>query len=72
MAIIYQLNQAGAIDMRIDLGRADVAMPQQGLQGSQISPSFQKMGRKGMTQDMGADMRGMNTGHDRKFPDDLI
>ena len=56
MTPIDQFDELAAVDMRVNLRRRDVCMPQHGLQRPQISAARQKMRGKGMPQDMGADL----------------
>ena len=72
MASIDQFYQARTVNMRIDLRRTDVAMPQQALQGSQVGSSFKEMGCKGMAQDMRADICRVDPCPDSMFLDDLV
>ena len=59
MTSIDQFDELAAVDMRVNLRRRDVCMPQHGLQRPQIRAACQKMGGKGMPQDMGADLCGI-------------
>ena len=72
MAIIYELDQAGTVDMRVDLRRADVTMAQQGLQCPEICTPFEQMGSKSMPQDMRADICRIDSCPDSMFLDNLI
>ena len=55
MALIDQFNQAGAVDVRVNLRRRDIGMAEQGLEGSEIGAARQQVGRERMAQDMRAD-----------------
>ena len=57
MTPIDQFDELTAVNMRVNLRRRNVRMPQHGLQRPQISAARQKMRGKGMPQDMGADLR---------------
>ena len=71
MTFIHQLNQAGTVDVRIYLCRADVAMPEQRLQSPQVRTTLQQMGSKGMSQNMRTDFCWVYSCLDGMFPDDL-
>lgn len=55
MVTAYDLGQPIGRNMRIDLGRGDICMTEQGLDHAKVCPSFQKVGCKGVSQDMRAD-----------------
>ena len=55
MAGVDQFDQAGRVDMRVDLRGGDVGMAQQRLEDAQVRASSQEVGRKGVAQDMRAD-----------------
>src|SRR5688500_17649940 len=62
MALVDQSYKPGTVDMRINLGRGDVGMPQQGLQGAKVGAAGQQMRRERMAQDMGTDPVGGHAG----------
>jgi hypothetical protein len=67
MARIYERHQPGAVYMSVNLGRRDVSMAEQGLEHAQIGPALQQMRRKGMAQDMRADLFPVYAGSHRQF-----
>jgi len=55
MAAVDQFDQPAAVDMGVDLRRADIGMAQHGLQRAQVCAALQQMRGEGMAQHMGAD-----------------
>ena len=64
------VSQPSAFHVRIDLSRRDICMPQHGLNGSQIGPTFQQMRGKRMPQHVRGDRLG-NTGAARPLQKQL-
>lgn len=63
--------QARFKHMGVNLGRRNVRMTKHGLDRSQIGPVGQKMGRKGVAQDMGRYALRRDFRFDRHFADQL-
>ena len=55
MALVDQFDQAGAVDVRIDLGGRDIGVAEQGLQSPEVGPARQQVRREGVAKDVGAD-----------------
>ena len=54
------LTDMRAVDMRVDLSRRDIGVAEHLLDGSQIGPTFEQMGRKRMAQRMRMLVRDAN------------
>ena len=63
--------EPGQIKMRISLGRAEIGMTQQFLNGPQIGPGLKQVRREGMPQGVWADALSDGGTPDR-LPDDAI
>lgn len=71
MAFIDQRNQPCRVDMSVNLGRRNVGVAQQGLEYPQVRASFEKMGRKGMAQDVRTEFLRIQAASHSKFPQKL-
>lgn len=59
-------SQMSALDVRVDLCAGDIRVAQKRLDGAQIRPALEEMGRKRVAKDVGRDPRRIDPGRVRK------
>src|SRR3546814_7692641 len=62
MPLVDQLDEAAAVDMRVNFGRRDVGVAEHQLQRAQIGAAFEQVRRKGVAQHMRADRGRVDPG----------
>ena len=60
MVPVDHLRQAIGRHVRIDLGRGDVGVAEQGLDDAEVGAALEQMGGEGVAQDVGADPGGVD------------
>ena len=71
MPLIYQFDQAAAINMGINLSCRDIRMAEHRLQSAQVCTARQQMRGKRVAQYMRADLSRVDARYCRQFADNL-
>jgi hypothetical protein len=71
MAGIDQCHEPSAVDVGVDLRRADVRMAEQRLQHAQVRPALEQVRGEGVTQDVWRDLLGIDGRARRKLAQKL-